>query len=79
MKSLMLLVVFIVAGCSAHSNSSYSLMAMNDGVKVLPAVVTNPAPVCEKSLNFARLDKPAELQVYVDVKGDGRVCKSNRY
>ncbi len=79
MKFGLLIVVVLLAGCSATSDSSYSVMAMNDGVKVVPAVVVNPAPVCKKSVAYARLDKPAELQVYVDVKGEGDVCKSERH
>lgn len=79
MKNWLLGVVFILTGCAAQPDSSYSVMAMNDGVKVVPAVVVNPAPVCKKALTYARLDKPAELQVYVDVKGEGSVCKSERH
>lgn len=80
-KTIVLIIVFFfgVAGCASTSPVDYSSLAVSSGAKIVPAVIKNPAPVCESDLSFARLDKPVDLQVYVDVKGEGTVCKSSRY
>lgn len=78
-----LFVVVCLVGCQTsphHSTSgSQSVLDVTGGVPVVHAVINNPAPICEKDISYARLDRPVDLQVFVDVKGDGKVCKSDRF
>ena len=73
--------LFLLVGCAktAGHKEHFSVVRVNDGVKITPAVVSNPAPVCNKLITLARLDKEPELQVFVDIEEGGTLCKSSRY
>lgn len=73
--------VLAVTACSSVKGTTdqYSYVRVNSGVEITPAVITNPVPVCDKPVQYARLDKAPELQVYVDVNEGGVVCKSTRF
>jgi hypothetical protein len=77
-KMLTLVVVMLLTACSNLSNDSdnkHSYLYVDSGADIIPAVVKNPHPDCNKVVNVARLDAQPELQIYVDVAENGAICK----
>jgi hypothetical protein len=74
-------IAMVITGCTSVNvtTEQYSYARVNSGVEIIPAVIDNPVPVCNKPVQYVRLDKAPELQVYVDVKEGGVVCKSTRF
>jgi hypothetical protein len=78
-KIKVLLLVFFISACSSAQHkldkSERAYLLVNNGVDVIPAVVSNPFPDCKDIVNVARLDSQPELQIYIDINNDGSICK----
>ena len=82
-KVMVIGLFFALGGCESttHSKSQEDVakqvtyLDVYSGVEVIPAIVSNPHPVCAgEKPHMARLDKMPSLRVFVDTKS-GEVCQ----